>query len=851
MNRQNIIIDGITYIVDLYDAIEDLKEDKHYSKFVMLRNGNTENDIFTESDVFIVEKHIMESAIVDGNIDFSILNESIVFPVTGINGFEYSRNYTDFNNDFNKYNFKIGNMIEEIYEIHDNDLVEAEIPCDRIRIYSPTVKSDIDGIIDIEFFMNEIKFHILCRKTNSFEHSSNNEFKTDKYSYSEFIDAYIPNVKELLSKNKYYFKDIYNVSNYKKKSVFSLIKSEHINETEYILSNKLKFINDNFVENEICNIKINYDISSLKKYDDEDNSDSSSFNSDNNEEPQAVTPQVVAPSGNIIRIDVGNNKKPSLVETTKYLFSKKQKTKTNVFNDGEIKIIQTFELNTENKIQFKCTMIVSSLLIWRKYFIGFVENNEIMPLSSYIYKNDQNGNLYINSSEIPETITEDIIIEDNIYEIVLFEINNIYDENYIACSKAALISVDSSEIKMIDDQLYCSLHLLEMPFLIEQSDILEYNTDKLNNSFSIRSISPINNQNNLIKTPFNYKTYFEEENQMSSLLSNIQMKFILYPYDSINEQSGHYVGSKDMNLDIFSKDYHIVMENSFKFDDEEFSGHLMISSKFRYPSYYNSVNEAYLSMLNQSIYNYLQPIDETEFDEEDFPEKIKKCGFVIEIATDRKFKNIIYDDVKNIEIENYNDTVIDDLLYVISNKNLNVEWSSYPDILIVRVKYYDRYTYTIIEGNHLMISKEIFKYMLNDNISQRIDINTLKENDMYFIDKINCSIIKNEEQVSTANAQKNSTKILYKPIFYKVRDLEQIKLKSGLTQNIGVNLSALMSKVDTFKISIDGTEYAEIGRNDSYVIFKINTLEFTKTSGQYNLLNQDDEFISDGTWYLY
>ena len=36
-----------------------------------------------------------------------------------------------------------------------------------------------------------------------------------------------------------------------------------------------------------------------------------------------------------------------------------------------------------------------------------------------------------------------------------------------------------------------------------------------------------------------------------------------------------------------------------------------------------------------------------------------------------------------------------------------------------------------------------------------------------------------------------------------------------------------------------------------YVLFNINAALLNSTAGTYAILNQDDEFISDGSWYLY
>ena len=57
-----------------------------------------------------------------------------------------------------------------------------------------------------------------------------------------------------------------------------------------------------------------------------------------------------------------------------------------------------------------------------------------------------------------------------------------------------------------------------------------------------------------------------------------------------------------------------------------------------------------------------------------------------------------------------------------------------------------------------------------------------------------------------------------------------------------------MTKVSIFKLIIDGLEISEYGRNDIYVIFEINGSDLTNTSGTYNILDYDDNFISSGTY---
>ena len=60
-----------------------------------------------------------------------------------------------------------------------------------------------------------------------------------------------------------------------------------------------------------------------------------------------------------------------------------------------------------------------------------------------------------------------------------------------------------------------------------------------------------------------------------------------------------------------------------------------------------------------------------------------------------------------------------------------------------------------------------------------------------------------------------------------------------------------MTKVESFKLIIGDTQYIETARNDIYVIFNINAADLTGTAGTYSITNQDDEYISSGTWQTY
>ena len=95
-----------------------------------------------------------------------------------------------------------------------------------------------------------------------------------------------------------------------------------------------------------------------------------------------------------------------------------------------------------------------------------------------------------------------------------------------------------------------------------------------------------------------------------------------------------------------------------------------------------------------------------------------------------------------------------------------------------------------------------------------------------------------------------SPKIIYKPIFYKVSNLQNLSIVSNIKQNIGINLSEYLDKVETFRLVIDDTEYIESGRNDIYVIFSIVASKIKNNSGKYYVLNENSELISTGNYTL-
>nr|DAR80985.1 MAG TPA: hypothetical protein [Caudoviricetes sp.] len=226
-------------------------------------------------------------------------------------------------------------------------------------------------------------------------------------------------------------------------------------------------------------------------------------------------------------------------------------------------------------------------------------------------------------------------------------------------------------------------------------------------------------------------------------------------------------------------------------------------------------------------------------------------GYRIEIATDRLYKNIVYSRNENGDLSSLSSFSFP--LY-----NIFKSWKAKPGFLVCRVAFVDRYTGTVINSNDVIITDEWYKYIVTSQ-KQHIHIQTEMEiqdtSKFKFIDKLNCHIVDPNADADTGVRQpivngNLDKQILYKPIFYKVQNLQHINLRPRIEQNIGINLGNYMTKVDLFRISIGGKEYKEIGRNESFVIFKIKAADITDISGVFDIIVDDDTYLSSGTYSI-
>ena len=275
---------------------------------------------------------------------------------------------------------------------------------------------------------------------------------------------------------------------------------------------------------------------------------------------------------------------------------------------------------------------------------------------------------------------------------------------------------------------------------------------------------------------------------------------------------------------------------------------------FLYPKMndFDSVSDAYeyynsVSLEEYEGIEYDETDEHNDMDENGNPLSIQyQCTYQLELSSDAAFKNIIYkspliggktlfNTIQNMEFE----------IPIFNN------WNQLPEVLVARTIFSDRYLGIQMVSNFVLITKEWYKYLVTYTDSK--EIYRLKIEDMadlHFNDKVTCIIKKDTEEQINKNMTSNNVKVIYKPVFYKVQDLQNIQIRKGVTQNIGVNLNNYLSKVNTFYMNIDGQQFIESARNEMYVIFKVQGNKINTPIGSYHISNQDNEYISSGNYQI-
>jgi len=381
------------------------------------------------------------------------------------------------------------------------------------------------------------------------------------------------------------------------------------------------------------------------------------------------------------------------------------------------------------------------------------------------------------------------------------------------------------------------------------------------------------------KEGINKKIYIDN-NIDHDLLVNTSINIMLYPFDEIVDNQ-YILDNKYTITNLFIQNkFYLNLISKLGFVNDKFS----LINTFDYPNkekekdYDNYIytKEEYNDIINNynvennensiidplvkyyNLYyanNVMDNYEHEYFGDEEF-ESIRTTGFVIQIATDRLFKEIVFE--STINTDHNNEAFIYDFNFELDN--IFHSWDQLNDILICRSLFIDKKFNNVIISNNVILNKEKFKYLINDintstiyykNQNNLINDNFMDiKNGFNLIDKFNCIIKEEDNRINTINNLDNNVKYIYKPIFYKVQELQNLKIRKNVVQNIGINLGEFMSKVNLFILNIGNLSIRENSRNDYYVIFNIDA-NLLSDSGTYNILNSEFDYISSGNYSLY
>ena len=341
------------------------------------------------------------------------------------------------------------------------------------------------------------------------------------------------------------------------------------------------------------------------------------------------------------------------------------------------------------------------------------------------------------------------------------------------------------------------------------------------------------------------KEYVENPYSIPEMIS---LNVTLYPWKSISDNGIFTIDKYAKPASCyFVDDFKMSIKASFEF----INGTISVVGRFCYPESFSSIESAWQRIYSTDFSKY-KALSERAKDYEDLKEilgdSLEMVKYTCIVSSDYLSKNIIHEEIS------YSDRV-DDFLFPM--KDLFSKWSQVPDNVYVRLIMEDRAIGKNCSSPTVLFTKDKLKYTINEQQYTRLsikkketDIDDMNKENFNFISNINCRIVKSNDDKQ--QIQKNSVqpRIIYKPIFFKVQDLQNIVLRSNMSQNIGISLSSYVNKVDEFILSIGENKWHESSRTSSFVIFNVNSKLIKEATGKYDILTSDNEYLSTGNYTI-
>ena len=341
------------------------------------------------------------------------------------------------------------------------------------------------------------------------------------------------------------------------------------------------------------------------------------------------------------------------------------------------------------------------------------------------------------------------------------------------------------------------------------------------------------------------KEYVENPYSIPEMIS---LNVTLYPWKSISDNGIFTINKYAKPASCyFVDDFKMSIKASFEF----INGTISVVGRFCYPESFSSIESAWQRIYSTDFSKY-KALSERAKDYEELKEilgdSLEMVKYTCIVSSDYLSKNIIHEEIS------YSDRV-DDFLFPM--KDLFSKWSQVPDNVYVRLIMEDRAIGKNCSSPTVLFTKDKLKYTINEQQYTRLsikkketDIDDMNKENFNFISNMNCRIVKSNDDKQ--QIQKNSVKprIIYKPIFFKVQDLQNIVLRSNMSQNIGISLSSYVNKIDEFILSIGENKWHESSRTSSFVIFNVNSKLIKEATGKYDIMTSDNEYLSTGNYTI-
>ena len=341
------------------------------------------------------------------------------------------------------------------------------------------------------------------------------------------------------------------------------------------------------------------------------------------------------------------------------------------------------------------------------------------------------------------------------------------------------------------------------------------------------------------------KEYVENPYSIPEMIS---LNVTLYPWKSISDNGIFTINKYAKPASCyFVDDFKMSIKASFEF----INGTISVVGRFCYPESFSSIESAWQRIYSTDFSKY-KALSERAKDYEDLKEilgdSLEMVKYTCIVSSDYLSKNIIHEEIS------YSDRV-DDFLFPM--KDLFSKWSQVPDNVYVRLIMEDRAIGKNCSSPTVLFTKDKLKYTINEQQYTRLsikkketDIDDMNKENFNFISNMNCRIVKSNDDKQQIQKNYVQPRIIYKPIFFKVQDLQNIVLRSNMSQNIGISLSSYVNKVDEFILSIGENKWHESSRTSSFVIFNVNSKLIKEATGKYDILTSDNEYLSTGNYTI-